>query len=152
MAVIHDVFLGYISNVLSGSLNTRRPGYECDPLFALLEECRGSSTDFSVCSLSNKKRDEALKLFPRVGVLGTINNYFRLVSKKSGCYRIGNEAEQFDCQIDFPLENAPSPLKGGRFSEGNLSVSPLERVKSRISHCEFHMGRSIATAFKRCHC
>ncbi len=41
-----------------------------------------------------------------------------------------NEATQSGTQIDFPLENAPSPLKEGRFSEENLSDSPLKLRKS----------------------
>ena len=56
---------------------------------------------------------------------------FMHLRQKKWVAQAQNEATQSDTQIDFPLGNAPSPLKGGRFSEENLSDSPLKLRKSQ---------------------
>lgn len=77
MAIISNRFLGYLSNVLTNSMNTKKHAYVCDYLFALIEKGRGSSVEFSNCTISDKQADEAQEAYAKSGVAGVINSFLK---------------------------------------------------------------------------
>ena len=76
MAIFHKKFLTYLSTTLTGAMNTRKPAFTCDRLFALIEGSRGFPTNFGTFQISEKDKDEASGIFRVGGVVGVIEKYF----------------------------------------------------------------------------